>query len=409
MSLPLSAEDTLGPYFPIWFGDDFSSDLTVPKKGIVCKPRGEVIVLKGRLLDKHGDSIPAATVEFWQANADGRYRTHDNAEDPDLDPNFHGFGRLRTSVEGFEYRTVKPGKSDDLAPHIAMTIFCDGISRVVTAIFFDDAAEDNARDALLQSLPESDRGLLVARRNNHGGAGGAIHYEIDIVMSGDGETPFFDDLSRPGETNGRILRAGDTDMAADARVPSNALRSIPEGVVESLTPCYPLAPGLRHGENDLTRIAPGRPQAEGDVAIVRGKVTDQEGQPLSGILLELWNANPHGRYTHIDDPAEQPLDPLFYGFGRTVTDDDGSYEFTTIQPGAYLARADIGRYRPAHVHFSLIGGRSRLVTQMYFEGDPHLDRDPAYSVLGDAESQQRQVAGKSTDGTYEFNVVMHRR
>jgi protocatechuate 3,4-dioxygenase beta subunit/protocatechuate 3,4-dioxygenase alpha subunit len=401
---PLSAEDTIGPYYPIGFVDDFSSDLTVPKKGIVCKPRGQAIVLTARLLDKHGESIPAALVEFWQANAEGRYRTGDNAADPELDPNLHGFGRLRTSGERFEYRTVKPGKSGDRAPHISIMIFCDGISRVTTQIFFDDEAEDNARDPLLVSLPEGERKLLVARRVS--GASDAIHYALDIVLSGEGETPFFDDVALPGDTTSRTLRAGETDMAADARVPVEALRAIPEGLVDSFTPCYPDPPGLRRGEDDLTRIGPGRPQAEGETAVVRGKVTDQHGNPLPDVLMEIWNANPHGRYTHVDDPAEQPLDPFFYGFGRVLTDEDGNYEFSTIRPGAYLARADIGRYRPAHVHFSLIGGRSRLITQMYFEGDPHLERDPAYSVLGDRASQKRQVARQGTDGVYRFDIVM---
>lgn len=405
MSLPLSAEDTIGPYYPIWFVDDFSSDLTVPKRGIVCRPRGQDIVLTGRLLDKHGESVPAGLVEFWQANAEGRYRTGDNEADPELDPNFHGFGRLRTSAAGFEYRTVKPGGSGGRAPHISVMIFCDGISRVATQLFFDDEKEANARDPLLQSLPESDRSLLVARRV--GAESDAIRYELDVVLSGEGETPFFDDRAQPGETAPRTLRAGDTDMAADARVPASALRAIPEGLLDSFTPCYPTAPGLRHGEDDLTRIAPGRAQAEGEVAVVEGKLTDQNGNPLPGILMEIWNANPHGRYTHIDDPAEQPLDPLFYGFGRVLTDEEGNYEFSTIRPGAYLARADIGRYRPAHVHFSLIGRRSRLITQMYFEGDPHLERDPAFSVLGDREAQLRQVGKKGADGTYHFDIVMH--
>jgi protocatechuate 3,4-dioxygenase beta subunit len=156
----------------------------------------------------------------------------------------------------------------------------------------------------------------------------------------------------------------------------------------------------------LSRIAPGRPQGEGEVAVVRGKVTDQDENPLSGVLLEIWNANQHGRYTHVDDPAEQPLDENFYGFGRALTGADGSYELTTLRPGAYLARADIGRYRPAHVHFSLIGGRHRLITQMYFEGDTHLERDPAFSVLGDRETQRRQVGSRQPDGTFRFDIVM---
>lgn len=407
MLSPLSAEDTIGPYYPIWFAEEFSRDLTVVKNGTVCEPRGKRISISGRLLDSNGDAIHAALVEFWQADASGRYRDEDNASDPELDPNFHGFGRLRTSGEHFDYHTIKPGHCGDRAPHISVTIFCDGISRVATQIFFDDEPEANARDPLLRSLSEGDRERLVARRVS--ADEDALRYEIDIVLSGDGETPFFDDLAAPGADSSRILRAGETDMAAETRVPANVLRPVPEGLLDSFTPCYPTLPGLRRGENDLTRIAPGRPQAQGESAVVRGKVTDQHGNALPEILMEIWNANPHGRYTHVDDPAEQPLDPLFHGFGRVLTDERGNYEFSTIQPGAYLARADIGRYRPAHVHFSLIGGRSRLITQMYFEGDPHLERDPAYSVLGDRDIQERQVARKGADGTYKFDIVMLKR
>ena len=399
MTTPLSAEDTIGPYYPIWFVDDLSSDLTLAKHGTVCAPHGQRITLRGRLLDKHGDVIPAALVEFWQANADGRYRSPDNENDADLDPHFHGFGRLRTFQEPFVYRTIKPGARDGRAPHISVTIFCDGISRVTTQVFFEDEEAANAADPLLASLPDEERDELIARRVDDD------VYEIDIILSGAGETPFFDDTG----ASSRTLRAGETDMAADARVPSKPLRAIPDGLLDSFIPTYPDAPGLREGENDLTRIAPGRPRAEGEVAVIHGTVTDQNGRPLPGVLLEVWNANPHGRYTHIDDPAEQPLDPLFYGFGRTVTDREGHYELETIRPGAYLARADIGRYRPAHVHFSLIGGRWRLITQMYFEGDEHLERDPAFSVLGDRETQERQVGKKEGDGRYRFDIVMQDR
>lgn len=395
MSLPPSAEDTIGPYYPIWFADDFSNDLTLAKHGTVCKPRGRAITLRGRLLDKNGDAVHGALVEFWQANAEGRYRTPDNAADRDLDPNFHGFGRVRITGERFDYRTIKPGTAGDRAPHISLTIFCDGISRVTTQVFFDD--ENNADDPLLRSLPEGERDKLVARSVE------PDVYAIDIVLSGEGEAPFFDDMGG----SHRTLRAGETDTAAEARVPQGELHPIPEGLLESFVPCYPPPPGLREGENDMSRIAPGRPRADGDVAVVRGKVSDDSGTPLPGILLELWNANPNGRYTHVDDPAEQPLDPNFHGFGRTVTDADGNYEFTTIRPGAYLARADIGRYRPAHVHYSLIGGRSRLITQMYFEGDEHLERDPAFSVLGDRETQERQVGKRDADGGYRFDIVVH--
>jgi len=208
----------------------------------------------------------------------------------------------------------------------------------------------------------------------------------------------------------RRLEVGKTDLSAAARVPLGALRPIPEAARSSFAPSVMRLPGLRAGENDLTRIAPGRPQAEGEKLFVSGLVRDENGRPLRGLLLEVWNANKWGRYTHRDDPAHEPLDPHFLGYGRVLTDEEGRYSFHTVRPGSYLVRPDIGRWRPAHIHLSLRGGSSRLMTQMYFQDDPLLAIDPGFQILGDAGRRQIGAERPSTlsgvDAEIEFNVVI---
>lgn len=193
-TLPPTNEDTVGPYFPIAFRDEALEDLAVVHPGLAVAPAGERILLSGRLLDRHGDLAGGVLMEFWQANAKGVYRTPDNAAHPDLDPWFDGFGRLRTPDGRFRFRTIRPGAAGDRAPNITITLFSDGIARIVTQVFFEDDAS-NATDPLLLSLPESERVKLIARHDGRTADGTEVH-AIDIIMAGDGETPFFDDLER---------------------------------------------------------------------------------------------------------------------------------------------------------------------------------------------------------------------
>ena len=194
------AEDTVGPYYPYSFIDSDRSDLTRLHYGLSVGPQGQQIILRGRLLDSDGAIVDDALVEFWQANAAGILRTPDNDGHPLLDPFFDGFGRLITTTEPFAFRTIKPGALPAeggmaaRAPHITVTMFSDGITRLVTQIFFDDEPEANAQDPLLASLPAELRERLVARRIEAPADGPAV-YEIAIVMRGPDETPFFDDLS----------------------------------------------------------------------------------------------------------------------------------------------------------------------------------------------------------------------
>ena len=218
------------------------------------------------------------------------------------------------------------------------------------------------------------------------------------------------DLQFDEKPEWRRLKVGHTDLSAEARVPLRAIRPIPEAARPSFAPSLLRLPGLRAGENDLTRIGEGRPQADGVKLLVSGTIKDDAGRPLRGVLLEVWNANKWGRYTHKDDPAVQPLDPNFLGFGRVITDDDGRYEFQTIRPGSYLVRPEIDRWRPSHIHLSVRGGSSRLMTQMYFQDDPLLAIDPGFQLFGDAGRRQigteRASNIENVDTEIDFNIVI---
>lgn len=138
-----------------------------------------------------------------------------------------------------------------------------------------------------------------------------------------------------------------------------------------LGPFYPLSTPSEDG--DLTRVAGGAGVAEGQILYLGGRVLDQRGTPVVDTKVEIWQANTHGRYTHPLDENSAPLDPNFDGFAVVHTDNQGRYNLKTVKPGAYPAGP--GRIRPAHIHFEVYGRLQRFVTQMYFEGDPHHDKD----------------------------------
>jgi protocatechuate 3,4-dioxygenase beta subunit len=134
-------------------------------------------------------------------------------------------------------------------------------------------------------------------------------------------------------------------------------------------------------EYDLTRQTDRAPI--GERIVVEGRVVDRDGRPVAGTLVEVWHANAAGRYAHPVDVHTAPLDPGFVGAGRCITDDDGNYRFVTIKPGAYPWGNHHNAWRPAHIHFSLFGRAftQRLITQMYFPGDPLLDHDPIFQSV----------------------------
>jgi protocatechuate 3,4-dioxygenase, beta subunit len=151
-------------------------------------------------------------------------------------------------------------------------------------------------------------------------------------------------------------------------VGQTAVHRTPEQI---LGPFYPLK-GLDQNA-DLTRV-PGRSgRAEGQILNVMGRVLDLKGEPVRNAKVEIWQANAHGRYTHPSDTNPAPLDPNFEGSAVLTTDQDGRYRFKTIKPAGYPAGPN--RMRPAHIHFQVSGRQDRLVTQMYFEGDPYNETD----------------------------------
>ncbi|MEU9746624.1 protocatechuate 3,4-dioxygenase subunit beta [Streptomyces niveus] len=145
-------------------------------------------------------------------------------------------------------------------------------------------------------------------------------------------------------------------------------------------------------DNDLTRQHNGEPL--GERITVTGRLLDSDGRPVRAQLIEVWQANASGRYAHQRDQHPAPLDPNFSGVGRVLTGDDGSYSFTTIKPGAYPWRNHENAWRPAHIHFSLFGTvfTQRLVTQMYFPGDPLFAYDPILQSVTDQAARERLVA-----------------
>ncbi|MEU3528424.1 protocatechuate 3,4-dioxygenase subunit beta [Streptomyces sp. NPDC038707] len=145
-------------------------------------------------------------------------------------------------------------------------------------------------------------------------------------------------------------------------------------------------------DNDLTRQHAGEPI--GERITVSGRLLDRDGRPVRGQLIEIWQANSAGRYAHRREQHDAPLDPNFSGFGRTLTDAEGRYHFTTVQPGPYPWRNHVNAWRPAHIHFSVFGTAftQRLVTQMYFPNDPLFPYDPILQSVTDDAARQRLVA-----------------
>src|ERR1700682_2719691 len=175
-----------------------------------------------------------------------------------------------------------------------------------------------------------------------------------------------------------------------------------------LGPFYPLK---TLGQNaDLTKV-PGRPgRAAGLVLNVVGRVLNLKGEPVRNAKVEIWQANTHGRYTHPSDPSGAPIDPNFEGSAILTTDHDGRYRFKTIKPAAYPAGPN--RMRPAHIHFQVSGRQDRLVTQMYFESDPHNDTDRFLQTAGRTELLVTKMLPPTTELEPEsklvvFNIVLN--
>jgi protocatechuate 3,4-dioxygenase, beta subunit len=203
--------------------------------------------------------------------------------------------------------------------------------------------------------------------------------------------------------------------ATRLRAPSQPLILLPHTLSEITGPVFGDS-DVHCADSDLTADHAGEPL--GERIIVRGRVVDGDGKPVSNSLIEIWQANAAGRYAHTRDNHPAPLDPNFTGTGRTLTDKDGYYNFVTIKPGAYPWSNHDNAWRPAHIHFSLFVPAfvTRLITQMYFPGDPLLVYDPIFQSIPDERARQRLISKFDLETTkphwalgYCFNIVLRGR
>jgi protocatechuate 3,4-dioxygenase beta subunit len=201
------------------------------------------------------------------------------------------------------------------------------------------------------------------------------------------------------------------------RSPRNALLSL-QGSLSEIT-----GPVFGHDDigpldNDLIRNYAKDGDPVGERIIVHGRVLDENGRPVRKTLVEVWQANAGGRYRHRKDTYLAPIDPNFGGCGRTVTDEDGFYAFRTVKPGAYPWRNRINDWRPAHIHFSVFGSgfAQRLITQMYFEGDPLIRHCPILQSIPDPRAVEQLIAPLDMNAAipldclaYKFDIVLRGR
>lgn len=196
------------------------------------------------------------------------------------------------------------------------------------------------------------------------------------------------------------------------RAPSQPLIVMPHTISELSGPAFGHS-RVTAQDSDMTMQHKGEPI--GERIIVHGRVLDEDGRGVPGALVEVWQANAAGRYRHKVDQHAAPLDPNFSGAGRFLTAADGRFEFKTIKPGAYPWGNHFNAWRPAHIHFSLFGAGllSRLVTQMYFPGDPLQKFDPIFNSIADHRARERLISHFDMDRTepafalaYRFDIVL---
>jgi protocatechuate 3,4-dioxygenase beta subunit len=199
------------------------------------------------------------------------------------------------------------------------------------------------------------------------------------------------------------------------RAPKQPLTILPQTLSEVTGPVYGHE---RVGEQDHDLTAQHEGEPLGERIVVHGRLLDGDGRPVRDSLVEIWQANAAGRYIHAVDQHPAPLDPNFTGAGRCITDADGHYRFVTVKPGAYPWGNHPNAWRPAHIHFSLLGPSftTRLVTQMYFPGDPLFQFDPIYNSVRDPAARERMTSSFDLESTvpewalaYRFDIVLRGR
>lgn len=201
------------------------------------------------------------------------------------------------------------------------------------------------------------------------------------------------------------------------RSPRLPLMSLQNSLSEVTGPIFGRAE-LGPLDNDLLRNYAKTGDPIGERIIVHGRVLDGTGRPVPGTLVEVWQANAAGRYRHRNDNYVAPIDPNFGGCGRTLTDADGNYAFRTVKPGPYPWRNDVNSWRPAHIHISVfgLGFVQRLITQMYFEGDPLIPLCPIVRTIPDPDAIRSLIAPLDLNASvpldtlaYKFDIVLRGR
>ncbi len=203
-----------------------------------------------------------------------------------------------------------------------------------------------------------------------------------------------------------------------ARSPNQALISFGNSISEITGPTFGQAM-LGPLDNDLIlNFAKAGESAIGERIIVHGRVLDERGRGVPNVLVEFWQANAGGRYRHVKDNYFAPLDPNFGGCGRCISDEDGAYVFRTIKPGPYPWPNGVNDWRPSHIHFSVFGSgfAQRLITQMYFEGDPLIPLCPIVRTINDPVAIAQLVAAQDMANTipmdtraFKFDIVLRGR
>ena len=194
-----------------------------------------------------------------------------------------------------------------------------------------------------------------------------------------------------------------------ARSPRLPLWSLQQSLSEITGPVF--KPDLiRPLDNDLLLNARVDRDPVGERIIVFGRVLDEDARPVPGAMVEIWQANAGGRYRHVRDHYVAALDPNFVGCGRTLSDEDGCYRFRTIKPGPYPWRNGLNDWRPAHIHLSIFGHAfvTRLITQLYFEGDPLLRHDKILESIADPDARDRLVAKLDLGETIPLDTIAYR-
>jgi protocatechuate 3,4-dioxygenase, beta subunit len=248
---------------------------------------------------------------------------------------------------------------------------------------------------------------VVTKTNSHSASGGA---KASGVREPGGVTGY----KRPDpETQPAYLHP--PYQSSIRRAPTQPLVLLPHTLSEVTGPIFG-EDTISANDGDLTAQHAGEPL--GERITVSGRVMDEEGCPVPHTLIEVWQANAAGRYRHNVDDHHAPLDPNFTGCGRVLTDASGNYRFISIKPGAYPWKNHYNAWRPAHIHFSLFGPAflTRLVTQMYFPGDPLLPFDPIFNSIPDERARNLLISQFDWETTtpehalgYRFDIILRGR